>query len=296
MKTLKITTMLLLSACALPACVESDVGDEDVADSSDAIVAGAAYTTFVDSEGCLHGNGKGINCNHYRSKQDVYINGGPSRAGLSDGEFYFTVLTPGSQNGGFVQGAEGNLSDDVAHGENDLGSGDSVADRTFRVEQGAIVENLGTHLEGETPNGKLALQLFPFDDTANNGGVYILALCRVGATSPSQCKFDAFKVREMVTEPPPPPPPPPPVCGDGTMDAGESCDDGNTVDDDACANDCTVPPPPPPPESFCGDGVVDMGEACDDGNTDNTDGCSTTCECGIVVVDEEPAPLVAVAD
>ncbi len=30
----------------------------------------------------------------------------------------------------------------------------------------------------------------------------------------------------------------PPVCGDGKVDAGESCDDGNQVDDDLCNNDC----------------------------------------------------------
>lgn len=29
---------------------------------------------------------------------------------------------------------------------------------------------------------------------------------------------------------------------------------------------------------ICGDGVVDEGEACDDGNTENADGCSAACE------------------
>src|SRR5471032_871374 len=28
----------------------------------------------------------------------------------------------------------------------------------------------------------------------------------------------------------------------------------------------------------CGNGVVDPGEACDDGNTNNGDGCSSTCQ------------------
>lgn len=30
-----------------------------------------------------------------------------------------------------------------------------------------------------------------------------------------------------------------PVCGDGEVDDTEECDDGNDVDDDGCANDCT---------------------------------------------------------
>lgn len=51
-------------------------------------------------------------------------------------------------------------------------------------------------------------------------------------------------------------------CGDGTVEAGEECDDGNDVDTDGCGNDCTV--------RTCGDGVVDPAEECDlgDGNED----------------------------
>ena len=32
-----------------------------------------------------------------------------------------------------------------------------------------------------------------------------------------------------------------PICGDGILDVGEACDDGNDIDDDGCANDCTLP-------------------------------------------------------
>lgn len=31
------------------------------------------------------------------------------------------------------------------------------------------------------------------------------------------------------------------VCGDGVVDSGESCDDGNTLDGDTCPGDCIVP-------------------------------------------------------
>ncbi|HEY5927980.1 MAG TPA: hypothetical protein VIV11_40115, partial [Kofleriaceae bacterium] len=53
----------------------------------------------------------------------------------------------------------------------------------------------GTHPVGTTPNGRAAISLFPFDDTDNNGGVYILAICATGATDPSQCKYDAFRIK-----------------------------------------------------------------------------------------------------
>jgi len=61
-----------------------------------------------------------------------------------------------------------------------------------------------------------------------------------------------------------------PFCGDGTLDAGEACDDGNHVDGDGCSANCTV-------EAYCGDGTLDAGEQCDDGNNVNGDGCSALC-------------------
>ena len=39
-----------------------------------------------------------------------------------------------------------------------------------------------------------------------------------------------------------------PSCGDGSLDAGEDCDDGNRTNDDGCQSDCTL---------VCGAGVVD---------------------------------------
>lgn len=74
-------------------------------------------------------------------------------------------------------------------------------------------------------------------------------------------------------------------CGDGTVDPGEDCDDGNTVDGDGCAADCTAEP------FFCGDGNVDPGEECDDNNNLNNDGCAADCTieafCGDGNVDPE---------
>ena len=60
-----------------------------------------------------------------------------------------------------------------------------------------------------------------------------------------------------------------PECGDGNVDNGEQCDDGNDDDTDECRNNCTEP--------ACGDGILDKDEECDDGNTDDGDGCSANC-------------------
>jgi cysteine-rich repeat protein len=64
----------------------------------------------------------------------------------------------------------------------------------------------------------------------------------------------------------------PATCGDGkfNMSAGEACDDGNEVNEDACTNMCALP--------VCGDGYVQEGEQCDDGNLDPGDGCDDTCQ------------------
>jgi len=61
------------------------------------------------------------------------------------------------------------------------------------------------------------------------------------------------------------------VCGDGVLDEGEACDDGNTTDGDGCSSTCEF-------ESVCGNGVIEGNEVCDDGNTLDGDNCSSTCD------------------
>lgn len=63
----------------------------------------------------------------------------------------------------------------------------------------------------------------------------------------------------------------PAECGDGFIYVGvETCDDGNLSDTDTCLNGCMLP--------TCGDGFVQEGvEGCDDQNDDNTDACIDTC-------------------
>jgi cysteine-rich repeat protein len=82
------------------------------------------------------------------------------------------------------------------------------------------------------------------------------------------------------------------VCGDGVLDAGEQCDDGNGIDGDGCDSNCTP--------TGCGNGVVSPGEDCDDGNTVSGDACPSTChssevDCGDCV-DNDGNGLVDAAD
>ncbi len=75
---------------------------------------------------------------------------------------------------------------------------------------------------------------------------------------------------------------PAPVCGNGVVESGEQCDDGNTTNGDGCSSTCQT-------EGPCGNGVVNAGEQCDDGNTADGDGCSSTCQletvCGNGIVE-----------
>lgn len=60
-------------------------------------------------------------------------------------------------------------------------------------------------------------------------------------------------------------------CGDGIVNAGEFCDDGNTDDRDDCLSSCEF--------ATCGDGFIRAGvETCDDGNTLGGDGCNWACQ------------------
>lgn len=63
---------------------------------------------------------------------------------------------------------------------------------------------------------------------------------------------------------------PPLLCGNGDVDPGEQCDDGNVDNTDHCLADCSL--------AVCGDGFVKAGsEQCDDGNSDDDDSCVPGC-------------------
>jgi fibro-slime domain-containing protein len=101
----------------------------------------------------------------------------------------------------------------------------------------------------------------------------------------------------------PPPTPPTPstpancrktVCGDGTKEGAEACDDGGRIDGDGCSSRCSLEPLCDKGEctSKCGDGIRTPGEACDDGNTKDGDGCAHDCtvERGFTCSDSTLAP------
>ncbi|MEI7892826.1 MAG: DUF4215 domain-containing protein [Myxococcales bacterium] len=60
------------------------------------------------------------------------------------------------------------------------------------------------------------------------------------------------------------------ACGDGVVDNGEQCDDGNRTSGDGCSATCTIEP-------RCGNAHLEVGEQCDDGNRQDGDGCNAMC-------------------
>jgi cysteine-rich repeat protein len=223
---------------------------------------GAIFTTLVD--------GSRVNANIYQAKTDVYLDGGPgnqapkSAAALPDGDYYFMVTDPSGKT---------------------LLSQDAIQCRRVTIDDGVIVAWVATagcsHLTGnDQDHDATTVQLMPYSDTPNNGGEYKVWMTQVEDYDASaknakfgfiesESKTDNYKVRNPVVAPPNP------YCGDGTLDAGEACDDGNNVDGDGCSANCVIETPPPAP--YCGDGNLDAGEDCDDGNTVDGDGCSSTC-------------------
>lgn len=74
------------------------------------------------------------------------------------------------------------------------------------------------------------------------------------------------------------------TCGNGEVQGGEQCDDGNVTAGDGCSATCTIEAgfecsgAPTVCVAICGDGLTVDGETCDDGNTANGDCCSSTCQ------------------
>jgi hypothetical protein len=109
-------------------------------------ISGAIFTSDVD------GN---VNVNQYESKADVYLNGGPTNdncaaAGVDDGVYVFQITNP--------SGTVILSSDDISH-------------REFTVTGGVIVSS-NDHATVAGDCGGVRVQMAPFDDTPNNGGVY----------------------------------------------------------------------------------------------------------------------------
>ncbi len=122
--------------------------------------SGAIFTTLVD--------GSEVNFNHYPSKEAVYLDGGPGpgapqfAAGLDDGTYVFQVTDPSGKT---------------------LLSTDPAGCRQFTVADGIItgvVPSACQHQTGlDIDHGAVTVQLFPYKDTPNPGGVYKVWVTRV---------------------------------------------------------------------------------------------------------------------
>jgi hypothetical protein len=168
-------------------------------------ISGAVFTTvnLHDSNypnECKNGN-PAVNCNQYTAKKYVFLNGGPSKNQLSpDGVYFYAVLAPSGQSDPNDGSAE-NLSDDY----------DCYKNREMVVTGGEVSSILSSSDPACFHGGATFTHqfdspfvgLFPYADTPNPGGVYIMAVCYVGpigttllsqAVTPSLCKYDAFKV------------------------------------------------------------------------------------------------------
>src|SRR3954447_22486213 len=152
--------------------------------------SGAIFTTDV--------TGVPVNLNHYAAKEDVYLNGGPginapdSAAGLPAGTYSFQVTDPSGKT---------------------LLSTDPVACRQFTVDDSGVIRSVApsapcAHVTGVSGDDSgITVQLFPFADTPNNGGVYkvwvtptnLLDCTAPGNKNcfvPGNSKTDNFKVKD----------------------------------------------------------------------------------------------------
>lgn len=83
-----------------------------------------------------------------------------------------------------------------------------------------------------------------------------------------------------------PPIPTGPVCGDGKVEAPETCDDLNSKPGDGCTGVCMIEPNYSCPTAgapcvslvVCGDKMIGISENCDDGGSADGDGCSMLCQ------------------
>jgi hypothetical protein len=174
-------------------------------------LSGAIFTTLPD--------GSEVNFNIFSDKMDVYLDGGPpigapaGAAGLPgpgstvfgttiSGTYVFQVTSPSGKT---------------------LLSTDAAQCREFTVDVNGVINGVtgpcphATGINTNTQNGGTTVQLFPFDDTPNNGGEYKVWVtpieffgCSLTATGsarncgvgkfgwgfiPSDSKTDNFKVK-----------------------------------------------------------------------------------------------------
>lgn len=184
---MRILSLAAAGACLLAATIPAVT--TATADPPDPALSGAIFTT--------DGSGEPVNLNIYDAKEDVYLNGGPGinapddAAGLPAGTYSFQVTDPSGKT---------------------LLSSDPVACRQFSVDGSGVITSVAPagacpHVTGaDGEDGGRTVQLFPYADTPNNGGVYkvwVTPTKDLSCTAPGNkncfvphhSKTDNFKVR-----------------------------------------------------------------------------------------------------
>lgn len=148
---------------------------------------GAVFTTTWD--------GARVNANHFGYGYDVYLDGGPGAdapshaAALPEGDYVFQVTDPSGKT---------------------LLSSDEAECRAFHVDEAGVITGVVSaggceHATGyDAERGAVTVQLYPFDDSPNAGGVYKVWVTSVDDFDPeggghfgfasSESKTDNFKV------------------------------------------------------------------------------------------------------
>ena len=165
------------------------------------VAAGVAHPPATPLSGAIFttdASGNPVNLNIYDAKEDVYLNGGPGinapddAAGLPAGTYSFQVTDPSGKT---------------------LLSTEPVSCRQFSVDASGVIVSVApagacAHVTGtSTEDGGLTVQLMPYLDTPNNGGVYKVWVTPTadldsGAPGskhgfvPHHSKTDNFKVRD----------------------------------------------------------------------------------------------------
>jgi len=147
-KTTKTAALLLMSSVPMLAAAHAP--------------SGAIFTTVAD--------GSEVNFNIYGAKEDVYLDGGPgpgapqTAAGLDDGTYVFQVTEPSGRT---------LLSTDPAQCRQFIVSGGII---TSVAPSGECAHVTGVDID----HGAVTVQLMPYLDTPNPGGVYKVWIVEVG--------------------------------------------------------------------------------------------------------------------